>query len=523
MLARTRTTNLSAAVALLVLVTSLLATSSLVPAARALTWSAPIQVPTQPGFSILPSITQDSLGRIWLVWQFQDTTQPTVPPPDIHYKLFSFFGGWGPDQILTNDPSTDAQPYILRLQNDSLMVVWASNRGGNFDLFYKINTRDVWSPDTPLTNDPAPDTKPTAVQDSAGRIWVVWERLVNNQKDLYYKVFNGSYWGPDQQLTRDPNFDSSPSISRTKDGHLWLVWISTRTKTANVWYKVYNGTVWTADTQLTSSNSAESNPTIMQDRDGIIWVFWSREINVPPPVNIEGDLFLKTSSDNGATFSSDQIFTNTPGFQDFSPTAAQMSDKRIWIFWASDMPAMTDFNLFYENSSPILTHDVAVTALSASNSTLPYLYRLSINVTITDLGDYAETVTFSIFLNNTLLITKTDSILDGQAKTYVNLTWTYSSFIQGRYLLNAFVNPVPLETLGNQGDNKLTDGKVALLPPGDVNRDGMVTITDAALLAAAWKSTPGSPNWNPNADINRDGIVSISDAAILAAFWKTKI
>ena len=65
--------------------------------------------------------------------------------------------------------------------------------------------------------------------------------------------------------------------------------------------------------------------------------------------------------------------------------------------------------------------------------------------------------------------------------------------------------------------------KETLLPPGDVTRDGQVNITDIAIITKAWKSTPGSTNWNPIADINHDGIVNITDIAIATKWWKYKI
>jgi hypothetical protein len=46
--------------------------------------------------------------------------------------------------------------------------------------------------------------------------------------------------------------------------------------------------------------------------------------------------------------------------------------------------------------------------------------------------------------------------------------------------------------------------------------DRIVDIYDAIMLADAFNSKPGSPNWNGNADINRDGTVDIFDAIILA-------
>jgi hypothetical protein len=51
---------------------------------------------------------------------------------------------------------------------------------------------------------------------------------------------------------------------------------------------------------------------------------------------------------------------------------------------------------------------------------------------------------------------------------------------------------------------------------GDANGDGWVDIYDAIILANAYNSVPGSPNWNAAADFNRDNIVDIYDAIILA-------
>ncbi len=52
---------------------------------------------------------------------------------------------------------------------------------------------------------------------------------------------------------------------------------------------------------------------------------------------------------------------------------------------------------------------------------------------------------------------------------------------------------------------------------GDYNLDGRVNILDAASLAFAYGSTPGTATWTPHADIDGNGVVNILDAAILAA------
>jgi hypothetical protein len=63
-----------------------------------------------------------------------------------------------------------------------------------------------------------------------------------------------------------------------------------------------------------------------------------------------------------------------------------------------------------------------------------------------------------------------------------------------------------------QGDYELA---LSLLG-ADLNYDGSVDIYDAILLANAYNSKPGDPNWNAAADINKDDVVDIYDAIMLA-------
>jgi len=53
--------------------------------------------------------------------------------------------------------------------------------------------------------------------------------------------------------------------------------------------------------------------------------------------------------------------------------------------------------------------------------------------------------------------------------------------------------------------------------PSDINKDGIVNILDAILLANAFGSKPGESKWDPRCDINKDDVVNVLDAIILAA------
>jgi len=61
--------------------------------------------------------------------------------------------------------------------------------------------------------------------------------------------------------------------------------------------------------------------------------------------------------------------------------------------------------------------------------------------------------------------------------------------------------------------------KLLHLIPGDVNRDYVVDILDLTLVAVAFSSTPGQPNWNPQADIDNNGTVDIFDLVTVAVHF----
>jgi hypothetical protein len=57
---------------------------------------------------------------------------------------------------------------------------------------------------------------------------------------------------------------------------------------------------------------------------------------------------------------------------------------------------------------------------------------------------------------------------------------------------------------------------------GDLNGDGIVGILDIYILAKAFKSKPGDPNWNEVADVDRNGVINIVDIFMVAKeFGKT--
>jgi hypothetical protein len=59
----------------------------------------------------------------------------------------------------------------------------------------------------------------------------------------------------------------------------------------------------------------------------------------------------------------------------------------------------------------------------------------------------------------------------------------------------------------------------ATATPWDVNGDGKVDIKDILIVAKAYGSNPGDPNYDPRADVNGDSKIDIKDILIVAKHY----
>jgi hypothetical protein len=161
-------------------------------------------------------------------------------------------------------------------------------------------------------------------------------------------------------------------------------------------------------------------------------------------------------------------------------------------------------------------HDIAVVSILPLKRIVGQGFRIRINGTVANLGNYTETFNMTIYSNGTGIQTLSSSVTSGASKT-LTFAWNTAGFTKGNYSISGTVPPVLYEV--NIADNSLVDGWVFVSIPGDVNGDKVVDIFDAIILSSVFSSNPTKSNWNPNADINDDDIIDIFDAIILAGHF----
>jgi PKD repeat protein len=162
---------------------------------------------------------------------------------------------------------------------------------------------------------------------------------------------------------------------------------------------------------------------------------------------------------------------------------------------------------------PEALHDVAVSKVTpyrtivGNNRT-----TTSINVTVTNTGDVAETFNLTLYANTTVIGMQTVNLSAGN-QTVISFIWNTTDLALGNYTLSAYAEPVPDET--DTTDNELSSA-VRISITGDINCDGKVDMRDLGYAAKRFGIAASNPIWDSNVDINEDGKVDMHDLGTVA-------
>jgi hypothetical protein len=310
----------------------------------------------------------------------------------------------------------------------------------------------------------------------------------------------------------------------------------------NFVYRTSSG--WSAPRAIVNSNPTgnDQNPSLIQDRNGTLWVFWSRDMTTNFAIRGE------SSIDNGTTWLGETLLTaacSTCADSEYPAAVQSTGDKKLWVFYSTN-PGVTGFDIWaLVTVSPIFpVHDIAISNSIGSygtNASLIYAggfvnpYAginqspvVALYVTVLNLGDFAETSSVSLTVTNTTSFSLgTQSVSVSQASSSVAFfLWNTSGVKPARYGLSA-VASIPVEPIGNRGNDALARTNIVhLLPLGDVDQDGSVTLTDVSVVFynygfSCFTPTTCSPRYNPFADMNGDGIIDIVDIGVVSRNYGT--
>jgi hypothetical protein len=165
-----------------------------------------------------------------------------------------------------------------------------------------------------------------------------------------------------------------------------------------------------------------------------------------------------------------------------------------------------------------LVHDVAVTNVTPYKTIVGQGYDVNVSVTVENQGNYAETISLTVYANTTSVGSQNFTLSAGDSINVI-FTWNTTSFAKGNYTISANAEPVPDET--DTLDNNCTDGVVFVTFPGDVTGDKWADMQDISIIIDAFMSSPDHPRWNPVCDLNNDLSVDMADISIAIDHFMT--
>jgi len=177
-------------------------------------------------------------------------------------------------------------------------------------------------------------------------------------------------------------------------------------------------------------------------------------------------------------------------------------------------------------SITFLVHDIATTNITISKTVIGQGYSVSINITVGNHGDCAETFNLTAYANTTVIRTQTvDNMLNGTS-TVLTFTWNTTDIAKGNYTISALADTVLGEN--DTTDNTLIDGWVIVAMVGDISSDvpgvpdGKVDMVDMWEVAKRFGLNYPDPRFVPNYDVDGDTKIDMVDMWIVAKeFGKT--
>jgi hypothetical protein len=263
---------------------------------------------------------------------------------EIYYKRSTDKGlTWGTDNRFTNNPASSWRPSVS-VNGTTVHLAWCDEISGNFEIYYKRSTDDGinWSENTRLTFDSARSWAPSlAVNGSV--IHIVWPESRDLNEEVYYKRSsdNGLSWGPDTRLTYDSSGTYYPSVA-VSGSNVHVVWYDFRTGRRTVFYKrsTNGGTNWGADTQLTFGTSESYNAAVCVSGSAVNVAWQDTRFGAE-------EIFYMRSSDGGLNWSSENRMTSNSGISWYP--SISVAQNNVHLAWQDNTSG--NYEIYYDRST----------------------------------------------------------------------------------------------------------------------------------------------------------------------------
>jgi hypothetical protein len=231
---------------------------------------------------------------------------------------------------LSNNTGFSSNPQITAF-GSNVYVVWRDNSSGNNDIYFSASADNGTSFNSieNLSNNVGRSDNPqiAAVGDS---VYVVWSDNSSGRDQIYFKRSSdkGNSFYPTEDLSTNNNGSSTnPQITAIRNS-VYIVWSDTTTGNGDIYFKssADNGTSFASLKNLSRNLNGSAHFPQVEATGNNVYVVWRDE--TPE----RGGIRFRASNDNGNNFNITRVLSQKNDVNANSPQLAA-SENTVYIVW----------------------------------------------------------------------------------------------------------------------------------------------------------------------------------------------
>lgn len=481
-------------------------------------WSVPrrVSLGADRAYRASPAVASDRAGNVHVLW-----VDSGAGGPDILHRRRDVRGGWSPPVLVNTTPRGDQHDVaVTDTPSGELVAVWQDSRDGGSHVYAARLPQfgDVWWPDARLSADGFLHRAPAIASDAVGRVTAVWIAESGSTSSLRSAELHAHdedrpFWEPDRRRHQAERGEILEAAVGGGAGRtMGVVWAEGRPDGSRLFAAVLpvgDEPLSPERVDVTRAVSDSRAPRLAADASSRAHALWHGR-----------------SMDGGHDIYGAHVALPRPAYTAFTGQG--------WLQYVPREP-----NCGTDGFALVSCDGSAGPFLRAAGPTFLSLQGSYVTVrgSLVDEGRCPHVEATEVVLEASPCPRDTGAVggvitAGGGPVELAEVTvagQTVRSGPSGRFFLDrvpagrhaitavlACALPARLEAL------TVPRGFLATVPPaelvlGEVVVDGVIDLRDLVRVAAAQKSPP--PHAPPCVDVDRDGAVSLSDVAIVAAHY----
>ncbi len=188
--------------------------------------------------------------------------------------LFIFSPGIKSEIVEISDNIYSKDPCVLPFDN-KVMVMWAEEVSGNFDLYYRICSGGAWGPKTRFNTGIYNSIYPQLELAPDGKVHAIWMGKMGEARAIYHAYYTDGVWSTPEEVYPSTRRSCWPRLGIMSNGILCSIWTqAVGSNDQNAIYYTFKTSSWWGPGCLTNTPDTTSIHADLYARDDKVYACW---------------------------------------------------------------------------------------------------------------------------------------------------------------------------------------------------------------------------------------------------------